>query len=268
MSRSLFLISLWLTWFAFNCASASAGPIAELAEWMLKQGAKFTDDIAGKGSRELTLELEQLSAKTGDEAVEQLIMKGGNGSLSAVRELGDHAPDAVRLIGRHGVAGKLVVQQGKSAAVDVFREFGDDGVRVLIQQGAASGGKMLSVYGKALADSAKDLTPESMARLRHWLPQVETAAPEWRSAFCDRLRRGGDDFVVWVHRRWKEVAALGGLTVAGITLYKVGDGVAAVIPNPSKDPVGWIAWWIPLIIVVVVVAIAWVARSRLAARIW
>ena len=274
MSKLMPRLVCWVAVLAWCASSALAGPTAELAEWMVKQGAKFTDDVAGKGAHELTAELEQLSAKAGDDVVEQLVKRGGPGALRSVRELGDHAPDAARLIAKHGPAGKLVVEQGQAAAVDVFRQFGDDGVRVMTQQGATTGGKMLTVYGKSLAESAEKLSAENMAHLRHWLPEVEKATPAWRSAFGDKLRQGGDDFVVWVHKRWKEVATTGGLTIAAITAYKLGDGAAdtmqkvgdkavELMPNPAKDPVGWAMWWLPAIALVVIVATAWVTRSTL-----
>jgi hypothetical protein len=254
---------------AIACPTAHAGPPAELAKWLLKQGSRYTDDIAGKGVRELTVELEKLSARAGDDAVALLIKNGGPGALKAVRGLGDRAPDAVKLIARHGESGKLLVQQGRSVTVDVFREFGDDGVRVLTEQGASMGGRMLSVYGKALAKS--NLSPQSGAHLRHWLPEIEKAHKPLRDSFLDKLRSGGDDFVVWVHKRWREVAVTGGLSVAAITAYKVGDGVAAAIPDPAKNPLGWVFWWMPFIVVVVIVvatlAGAWVLRHTLSAWI-
>lgn len=258
-------------------APAAAGPAAELAEWMLKQGAKFADDIAGKGGRELAAELEELSVKAGDDVVEQLVKRGGPGALRSVRELGERAPDAARLIARHGPPGKLVVEQGRAAAVDVFREFGDDGVKVLVREGSSAGGRMLAVYGRSLAESADKLAPQSMAHLRHWLPEVERAPSEWRSAFCDKLRQGGDDFVVWVHRRWKELATAGGLTLAAITAYKLGDGAAETVvkvgdraaellPDPARDPLGWAMWWLPALALAAIAAAAWVARGAL--RAW
>jgi hypothetical protein len=258
--------------------SAFAGATSELAEWMIKQGAKFSDDVAGKSSKELAVELEKLSARAGNGAVEQLVKKGGPGALKSVRALGDRAPDGVRLIARFGEAGTLAVEQGQGLAVDTFRQFGDDGVRVLIRQGASKGGEMLSVYGKALAETADRLSPQSLADLRHWLPEVEKAPAPWRSAFSQKLSAGADDFVVWSHGRWKELATLGGLTVAGITAYKVGDGVAdtthkvgdamaAAMPNPGSDPGGWLIWWLPVLAIVGIVAAAWVARGALSVRL-
>jgi hypothetical protein len=227
---------------------------------MIRQGARFADDVAGKSVRELTVELEELSAKAGDTTVEQLIKRGGPGALKLVRGMGNRAPEAVRLIARHGEVGKLAIEQGGTAAIDVFREFGDQGVQVLAQQGASTGGRMLAVYGKTLADSADRLAPENLARLRHWTPEVEKAPAEWRHVFCEKLKQGGDDFVVWVHKRWKEVAVTGGLTIAGISAYKVGDGIAGALPNPIRDPYGWVVWWTPVFIVVAILAAAWVAR--------
>src|SRR5580658_9159941 len=103
---------------------ALAGATAELAEWMIKQGAKFSDDVAGQSSKELAVELEKLSARAGNDAVEQLVKTGGPGALKTVRGLGNRAPDAVRLIARFGEAGTLAVEQSPELAVDAFRQFG------------------------------------------------------------------------------------------------------------------------------------------------
>jgi hypothetical protein len=153
---------------------------------------------------------------------------------------------------------------GGPVAVDVFREFGDEGVQVLARQGASMGGRMLSVYGRALADSAERLAPENLARLRHWAQEVEKASPEWRRVFCEKLKQGGDDFVVWLHKRWKDLAVTGGLTITAISAYKVGSGIADKRPNPSQDPYGWLAWWLPALIAVAIIALAWVGRHVLA----
>jgi hypothetical protein len=244
-----------------------AGATTELAEWMIKQGAKFSDDVAGKSSKELAVELEKLSASAGDNAVEQLVKNGGPGALKTVRALGGRAPDAVRLIARFGEAGTLAVEQSPNLAVDAFRQFGDDGVRVLVRQGAVKGSEMLSVYGKALAETSDRLSPQSLADLRHWLPEVQGAPADWRGAFSEKLSAGADDFVLWAHRRWKELATLGGLSVAGITAYKVGDAVAAAMPNPAADPGGWLVWWLPALAIVAILASAWAARGTLLARV-
>ncbi len=265
----VFVIGLMLA----AATAAQAGATTELAEWMIKQGAKFSDDVAGKSSKELAVELEKLSTRAGGNAVEQLVKKGGPGVLKTVRGLGDRAPDAVRLISRFGEAGTLAVEQSPGLAVDAFRQFGDDGVRVLVRQGAVKGGEMLSVYGRPLAEAADRLSPQSLADLRHWLPEVEKAPTDWRSAFTGKLSAGSDDFVVWAHHRWKELATLGGLTVAGITAYKVGDGVAdtthkvgdavaAAMPNPAADPGGWLVWWLPALAIVAMLSGAWVAPAR------
>lgn len=258
----LSFLALVTTLYLFPVPPAVAGPAAELAEWMIRQGGKFADDIAGKGARELATELEELSVKVGDDVLEQLVKSGGPGALRVVRGLGEHTSDAMRLIARHGVEGKLLVEQGRTLAVDVFREFGDDGVAVLVKEGASAGGKMLSIYGKALA-GRKDITLESMAHLRHWMPEIEKASPEIRSVFAEKLTQGGDDFVVWVHKRWKELAVAGGLTMAGISTYKAGAGIAAAMPNPAKDPMAWLIWWLPVFVVVAIIAAAWVMRHAL-----
>lgn len=259
---SLRLILILLSFCAMS-ANVQAGPAAAVAEWLIKQGAKYADDVAGKGLKELTLELEELIARTSDDAVSQLVKQGGPGALKAVRGLGDLVPDAMSLIAKHGAGGRLLIEEGPEVTVSVFREFGDDGIRVLMSQGASKGGKMLSVYGKALAESS--LVPTNAAHLRHWLPEIETATPELRTAFNTKLRQGGDDFVVWVAKRWKEVAVVGGLTVAGLTAYKVGDGLAASIPNPANDLTGWMSWWMPVLVIVGIVAIAWVMRHAISA---
>jgi len=137
---------------------------------------------------------------------------------------------------------------------------------------------MLSVYGQALAQTSDRLSSQSLADLRHWLPDVQRAPADWRSAFSQKLGAGADDFVIWAHHRWKELATLGGLTVVGITAYKVGDGVAdtthkvgdavaAAMPNPAANPGGWLVWWIPPLAIVGILATAWVARGTLIARL-
>ena len=265
MARSATLLCIVLGVVAVSASVADAGGAAELAEWLLRQGSRYADDIAGKGAKELTIELEKLSARAGDDAVTLMIKSGKPGALKLVREFGDRAPDAVQLIAKHGEPGKLLLQQGGSITIDVFRRYGDNGVLVLIEHGPSTGGKMLSVYGKGLV--GKTLSRASTARLRHWLPEIEKAEPQLRQTFAKKLRDGGDDFVVWVHKRWKEVAVCGGLTVATVSAYKVGDGIADSIPDPTRSPLGWLVWWSPFLIIVGIVAVTWMLRHILSARI-
>lgn len=257
--------AILLTTILISCmASPSlAGPSGELAEWMVKQGARYGDDVAGRSAKQLSVELEQYSARVGNETVEQLVKKGGPGAVKLVRGMGEIAPDAIRIVAKHGEPGKLLLEQGAKPAVQAFRQFGDDGVRVLIKQGPSKGTQLLVAYGRPLAQSADQLSATSMSHLRHWAPQVDAAAPEVRQAFSAKLAAGGDDFVVWVSKRWKELAVAGGLSVGTITAYKVGDGIADAIPDPVANPVGWIVWWLPLLIIVAIVAGTWLIRHAM-----
>lgn len=244
-------------------AAAHAGVATELAEWLVRQGGRYVDDVAGRSAKVLAQELEALASKAGSEAIEQSLRRGGPGTLPLLRELGEAAPDAARLIAAHGPAGRLLVEQGKGVAVEAFKQFGDDGVRVMLAQGAERGGQMLRVYGQAAAREGMSTT--AAARLAHWAPTLERADPGVRATFVEKLRAGGDDFVLWVHKRWKPLAVAGGLTIAGITAYRVGDGVVGAMPDPSANPVGWLVWWTPLLLVVLIVAGAWLLRHTLAA---
>lgn len=237
-----------------------AGPLGEVAEWMIRQGSKFSDDIAGKSAGELAVELEELAARTSRQVARELVENGGPGALRIVRNLGDLAPDAARLIAAHGQSGKLLVQQGPHAAVRIFQQYGDDGVKLMLHQGTENTGKLLAAYGPELASCAEKLSGESLAKLRHWMPSVHSAESGWKSAFTQKLKQGGDDFVLWVGKRWKELTLTGGLTAAMIAAYKVGDGLAGAIPNPAADPLAYLVWWLPLIAIAALFAAAWLAR--------
>lgn len=256
-------------------AGAQVVPIAkeaaeELVEWMLKQGGKHADDVAAMGGRGATRQaIEDLSRVAGREAVEQMIRRGGPGAMSAVRGLDDLAADGVRLIAGHGPRGTLVVQQGGKASVTLFKQHGDEAVRILADQGAEAGSRILNFAGDALARHGKAIGPEAQAHLWQFVPAMERAEPAVRSAFLDKLAQGGDDFLMWVSRRWKQAAVAGGLTVAAITAYKVGDGVAEgvrgvvdALPNPARDPVAWFVWWVPVLALIALVVAGWVLRGR------
>jgi hypothetical protein len=263
--RNAFLLLLVCAWLLVP-RTALAGPAAELAEWMAKQGGRYADDLAGTGVKQVTRELETLSATVGDQVAEQLVKKGGPGALRAVRGLGDAAPDAARLIAKFGEPGKLLVEQGGKASVAAAKTFGDDGVRILLSQGTTKGGEMLATYGKPLAEHADTLSAESLAHLRRWMPEVEKAPLPWKQTFTAKLGQGGDDFVQWAARRWQPLAVTGGLAIAGITAYRVGDGVIAALPNPARDPLGWFVWWTPLVAISAIVVGGWVLRARLLHR--
>lgn len=273
--RTLVLLCVLLVGLWPSNAESQVVPIAkeaaeELVEWMLKQGGKHADDVAAMGGRGATRQaIEDLSRVAGREAVEQMIRRGGPGAMSAVRGLDDLASDGVRLIAQNGPRGTLVVQQGGRASVALFKQHGDQAVRILADQGPEAGTRMLNFAGDALARHGKAIGPEAQAHLRQFVPSMEKAEPAVRSAFLDKLAQGGDDFLMWVSRRWKQAAVAGGLTVAVITAYKVGDGVAEgvrgvvdALPNPARDPAAWFVWWVPVLALCALVVAGWVLRGR------
>ncbi len=244
-------------------APAHAGIGSELAEWLTRQGAAYADDLAGRGVAAVARELDELAAKSTSATVEQMVKRGGPGALTLVRELGDHAPDAARLIASHGETGTLILRQGKAAAVATFNQFGDGGVRILAAHGPVEGQRMLAVYGSSLAEHAAQLGAPQQAVLRALAPDLEKAAAPVQATFREKLAQGGDDFVQWVGKRWKPLGAAAMLTVGTLTAYKVGDGIAAAMPNPATNPGAFLTWSLPLLAVVLIVAGAWVLRGTL-----
>lgn len=242
---------------------AHAGIGTELAEWLTRQGAAYADDLAGRGAAAVARELDELAAKATSATVEQMVKRGGPGAIALVRELGEHAPDAARLIASHGETGTLILRQGKAAAVATFAQFGDGGVRILAAHGPVEGQRMLAVYGSSLAEHAAQLGAPQQAVLRALAPDLEKAAAPVRATFRDKLAQGGDDFVQWVGKRWKPLGAAALLTVGTLTAYKVGDGLAAAMPNPATNPAAFITWSLPLLAVALIVAGAWVLRGTL-----
>lgn len=277
--RASVMMLMTVLWAWPQVASAQVVPIAkeaseELVEWMLRQGGAHADEVAKLGGRTGAREaVEDLAKVAGRESVEQMVRRGGPGAVAAVRGLDEFAADGVRLIAGHGPRGTLVVQQGGKASVGLFAKYGDEAVRILADQGPEAGAKMLGFAGDALAKWGKSLGPEAQAHLRQFIPAMEKAEGPVRSAFLDGIARGGDDFLMWVSRRWKQVAVAGGLTVAAITAYQVGDGVAEgvrgvvdALPNPGRDPVAWFVWWVPVLGLVALVVAGWVMRAKVSAR--
>jgi len=269
------LVVIAALWAFPLAASGQVVPIAreaaeELVEWMLKQGAAQADDVARLGGRTAAREaVEELSKVAGRETVEQMVRRGGPGALQAVRGLDELAGEGARLIAGNGVRGTLVVQQGGKASVQLFAKYGDEGVRILAEQGPEAGARMLGFAGESLAKWGKRIGPEAQAHLRQMVPVMDAAEGPVRSAFLDGIARGGDDFLMWVSRRWKQAAVAGGLTVAVITAYKVGDGVAEgvrgvvdALPNPGRDPLAWLVWWVPVLGLFALVVAGWVLRGK------
>ncbi len=244
-------------------APAHAGIGSELAEWLARQGATYADDLAGKGAGALARELDDLAAKAGSEAVEHMVKRGGPGALTLVRELGEQAPNAARLIAANGEAGTLVIRQGGRAAVEAFVAHGDGAVRVLATHGPKEGPRLLTLYGPALTERAARIAPQQQAVLRALAPQLEQAAPAVQATFREQLTKGGDDFVQWVGKRWKPLGAAALLTVGTLTAYKVGDGLSAAMPNPATNPGAFLVWSLPLLAIALIVAGAWVMRGAL-----
>lgn len=121
------LTSLWIV--APNSAQAGAKTAAarELAEYVM---SKFGKEAAEVGLDKLTVRIEALAVKYGDDALKAVRSVGPRG-LRLIEEAGENSSKVIQLLGRHGDKALWVVEN--PGRLGLFARFGDDAAEAMLK---------------------------------------------------------------------------------------------------------------------------------------
>lgn len=227
-------------------STASATVVSEAIEVAIKYfGKTFAKELAEEGTEQTARRLAAMTSKYGDEAITVLKPLGPR-AVSIAEEVG---PVGYRTLQKHGQKGLMLLRKGDQQTLGLVRKYGDDGVDVLVKQPGV-GAELLQVFPKQTLRTIASLSSDEAVKLSKLAPLYRQLPPKAQNTFAEKLAKGADDFVQWVYKRRKEIVATtvvtgaGGMTaVAVISAYKVGDGVAEMIPSapdPAQSPGLWI----------------------------
>src|SRR5207253_2120829 len=99
----------------------------ELAEYVM---SKFGKEAAEVGLEKLTVRIEALAVKYGDDALKAVRSVGPRG-LRLIEEAGENSTKVIQLLGRHGDKALWIVEN--PGRLGLFARFGDDAAEAMLK---------------------------------------------------------------------------------------------------------------------------------------
>jgi hypothetical protein len=213
----------WMVWLGLAIAVALSMPAAgraqgraalvrELVEQMLRRAGK---EAGEEGVEVLTRKLEGIAARHGDDAA-RVAAKVGPRGITALEEAGEYAPQAIRLMARHGDRAVWVI--AKKNRLALFANLGDDAAESMLRHGQIAE-PLLEAYGQPAAAALKTVSSRNARRLAMMANDGTLQQMGRTPELLEVIGRYGDraaDFV------WRNKGALA-----------VGTALAAFLANPE-----------------------------------
>lgn len=193
-------------------AQGRAALFRELAEQALRRAGKEAEQEAAEV---LARRLEGIAARHGDDAARAVAKLGPRGAMLA-EEAGEHAPQAVRLMMRHGDSAVWIISNKNRLAL--FAKLGDDAAESMIRHGQIAE-PLLMAYGQPAAAALKTVTSQNARRLAMMASDQTLARIGRTDELLDVIARYGDRAAEFV---WKNKGSLA-----------VGAALAAFLANPE-----------------------------------
>jgi hypothetical protein len=197
---------------AAGLAQGRAALVRELTEQALRRAGKE----AGQETAEvLARRLESIAARHGDDAARAVAKLGPRGVL-LVEQAGEHAPQAVRLMMRHGDSAVWIIANKDRLAL--FAKLGDDAAESMLRHGQIAE-PLLAAYGQPAAAALKTVSSQNARRLAMMADDQTLARIGRTDELWEVIARYGDraaDFV------WRNKGALA-----------VGTTLAAFLADPE-----------------------------------
>lgn len=213
----------WMVWLGLVIAFALGMPavgraqgraalVRELVEQMLRRAGK---EAGEEGVEVLTRKLEGIAVRHGDDAA-RAVAKVGPRGITALEEAGEHAPQAIRLMARHGDRAVWVI--AKKNRLALFANLGDDAAESMLRHGQIAE-PLLEAYGQPAAAALKTVSSRNARRLAMMADDGTLQKIGRTPELLEVIGRYGDraaDFV------WRNKGALA-----------VGTALAAFLANPE-----------------------------------
>ena len=195
-----FLIAVLLL--ALTCSPAFGGgrsrAVRETAEYLLE---RFGVELAGETVESVTEKLGRYAARHGDEAIEA-IRKVGPSSFKVIDDAGEYAPDAIRLLNRHGNDALRVASNRSNLAL--ISRYGDEAADAMVKhQGIAS--PLIDEFGKPACEALSAVSGQNARRLAMMAEDGSLSAAGKADEFLSVVGRYGDKAAEFI---WNNKGAL------------------------------------------------------------
>jgi len=188
---------------SFAFAGAKTQAAKEAAEYVLR---KFGKDAAAEGAEKLTVRIESLALKYGDDAV-LAVRKGGPRALRAIEKSGRYGPSATALLSRQGDKALWIVENPRR--LKLFAAYGDEAAEAMLKhKGLAE--PLVSAFEKPAARALAAVDGQNARRLSMLAESGELAKIGRTDALLDTIARYGNrgmDFV-WKNKKALAVGAV------------------------------------------------------------
>lgn len=176
---------------------------------------KFGKEAVGEGGEGLAKQVDQISARLGDDGLEA-IRKAGPKAISLLDEAGESGPQVARLLAKYGDEASWVVTS--PSRMGLVARYGDEATEAMIKLGEPAE-KIIDVGGASAAKAVSQLSNRHGRQLAMLADDTADAALVRNSALMDTISKYGDRGMEFV---WKNKGAL-----------SVGAVLAALIADPE-----------------------------------
>jgi hypothetical protein len=195
---SAVLLALFLSG-SVSWADVRTKAAREAAEFVAKQFAKETAEI---GVANLTVRLERLAAKHGDEVL-AAARRIGPRAMRLVEEAGEHAPQAAKLLARYGDdAAELILKRPQGWSL--FLKHGDEAAAALVKHPQVAE-PLVQKFGTVGAKALTQVDAQNGRRLVMMLEGGELAAATQKEALLGVVAKHGDRAANFI---WRNKGAL------------------------------------------------------------
>jgi len=247
------------------CGAADAGvkskAAKEAAEYVL---GKFGKEAAEQGVETLTRKIEVLAVKHGDDAI-TAVKNVGPRTFRIVEEAGEHGPQAIKLMARHGDDVVWVV--AKKNRLAIFVKYGDDAAESMMKHGEMAE-PLIHSMGKPAAGALNAVSKQNGRRLAMMAADDALTKIGRTDDLLEVVRKHGDaamDFI-WANKGSLTVAAAltaflanpepfinGTADITKVVAENVGQPLASVPGQVASEAARTTNWTLVLSVVVVVV---------------
>lgn len=201
--------------------------IREAAELLIRRGGK---EVAEETVETLASKMTGLAARHGDDVVAAAFRKVGPQAARVASEAGEHSGTALRLLGKHGDDALRLASRPK--ALQLAAKFGDDVADPLIRHGQI-GEELVEKFGSEGAAALGRLSPQSGRRLAMLVQEHgEKVTPGLVSVFA---KHGSADVIADFVWRNKGSLFIGGAMAAFLAAPEPFMNAAETVASKALD---------------------------------